>query len=247
MPSAPATPSRRATGAAVSPYRTTVAKMATKTTGRMASAPAIPFCSSWSPNADAEAPATMPRGAIHATNARSRSGSGERHVASATAAGRMTSTMTATSASASGRTASTSAGDTDAAIRTKSTPTSSCTRVCWNSSISETSIARWLASAMPIAVVATNPESSRIRSAATSAPTTVASVTGTACRGARRCASARRNRSTHDADGRDEQPGADAQQHLARVPRLARDGGVEDQHAEQRADRIDEHALPGEQ
>ncbi len=100
---------------------------------------------------------------------------------------------------------------------------------------------------MPIAVVATNPESSRIRSAATSAPTTVASVTGTAWRGARRCASVEQEPQQHDADRRHEQPDADAQQHLARVPRLAGDGGVEDQHAQQRADRIDEHALPGEQ
>ena len=92
-------------------------------------------------------------------------------------------------------TASTSAGDTDAAIRMKSTPTSSCTRVCWNSSISDTSIERWLASAMPIAVVATKPASSRMRSAVTSAATTVASVTGTAWRGARRCDSASRSRS----------------------------------------------------
>ena len=51
----------------------------------------------------------------------------------------------------------------------------------------------------------------------------------------------------HDAYCRDEQPGADAQQHLARVPRLAGDGGVEDQHPQQRAERIDEHALPHEQ
>jgi hypothetical protein len=59
--------------------------MATKTTGRMSSAPAMPRCPSWSPNAEAEAPATMPRGPIHATNARSRSDSDDRQVAMATA------------------------------------------------------------------------------------------------------------------------------------------------------------------
>ena len=51
------------------------------------SAPGRPFCESCRANADAVAPATMPRGAIHATNARSRSVSGVRHVASATASG----------------------------------------------------------------------------------------------------------------------------------------------------------------
>ena len=50
--------------------------------------------------------------------------------------------------------------------------------------MSEMSIRRWLASTMPSAVVATKPESSRMRSAPTSAPATTASVIGTACRGA---------------------------------------------------------------
>ena len=144
-------------------------------------------------------------------------------------------------------TASTSAGDTDAAIRMKSTPTSSCTRVCWNSSISDTSIERWLASAMPIAVVATKPASSRMRSAATSAATTVASVTGTAWRGARRCDSAQQEPQRDDPDGGDGQADRDAEDHLARTPRIPAERGVEHDDPEQRAHRVDEHALPREQ
>jgi hypothetical protein len=110
-----------------------VPKIATNTIGRIFSAPATPFCASSGPNADAVAPATMPRGAIHATNARSCLVKDERNVASATAPGRMIRIMTATSTIACGNTDLTSSGETDAATSTNSTPMSSWTSVSSNS------------------------------------------------------------------------------------------------------------------
>ena len=59
---------------------------------------------SCSANALADAPATMPRGAIQAMNARSRSGRPPPRVARATAAGRMTRTITATAPAPPGST-----------------------------------------------------------------------------------------------------------------------------------------------
>jgi hypothetical protein len=95
--------------------------------------------------------------------------------------------MAATSTSAPGSTASTSEGETDAEMSTNRAPMSICTSVPWNSSMRETSIRRWLASAAPISVVATKPASSRMRSAPTRAAATIMSTAGTACRGTVRC------------------------------------------------------------
>ena len=173
-----------------------MAKIATNTIGRMCCAPGTWACSSSSPKADAVAPATIPRGAIQATNARSRRLSPERQVASATASGRITRTMMATSASAAGSTAFTSDGDTDAEMSTNRAPIRICTSVPWNSSISDTSILRWLARAAPISVVATKPASSRMRSAPTRAAATIMSTAGTAWRGTVRCVSCSRNHRT---------------------------------------------------
>ena len=57
---------------------------------------------------------------------------------------------------------------------------SSWTSVPWNSSVSDTSIRRWLARIIPMSVTATNPASSRRRSAPTSAAVTIMSTAGTA-------------------------------------------------------------------
>jgi hypothetical protein len=102
----------------------------------------MPALASRSPNADAVAPATIPRGAIHARNARSRVLRLNRQVVSATTAGRITRIITATSASAPPSTDLTSLGETDAAIITNRTAISSCTSVSWNSTAGATSIER---------------------------------------------------------------------------------------------------------
>ena len=61
--------------------------MTTKTIGSTLSAPCTPSAWSCSPNADAVAPATMPRGAIHASSVRSRQVKLDRIVASTTVSG----------------------------------------------------------------------------------------------------------------------------------------------------------------
>ena len=157
----------------------------------------------------------------------------------------------ATSASAAGSTAFTSDGDTDAEMSTNRAPIRICTSVPWNSSISDTSILRWLARAAPISVVATKPASSRMRSAPTRAAATIMSTAGTAWRGTVRCVSCSRNHRTAAASRADRGAHQDAEEHLPRAPQLPAGAGgerrVEDDDAEQGADRIDEHPLPHQQ
>ena len=136
-------------------------------------------------------------------------------------------------------------------MSTNRAPISICTSVPWNSSISETSILRWLARAAPISVVATKPASSRMRSAPTRAAATIMSTAGTACRGTVRCVSCSRTHRTAAATAPTAAPTAILDEHLARAPQLpvgaGGEHGVEDDDAEQGADRIDEHALPHQQ
>ena len=61
----------RAMGAAVRPYRVTVATITTKVAGRILDAPPIPLATRPAVNVEAVAAATIPRGAIQPMNARS--------------------------------------------------------------------------------------------------------------------------------------------------------------------------------
>ena len=157
----------------------------------------------------------------------------------------------ATSASAAGSTAFTSDGDTDAEMSTNRAPIRICTSVPWNSSISDTSILRWLARAAPISVVATKPASSRMRSAPTRAAATIMSTAGTAWRGTVRCVSCSRNHRIAAASAPTAAPTRMLSEHLPRAPQLpagpSGEHRVEDEDAEQGADRIDEHPLPHQQ
>ena len=73
----------------------TVPKITTNEIGRILSAPLTPACVRSSPNAEAVAAATIPRGAIQAMKARSRRESFDLQAATATSRGRSTNTMTA--------------------------------------------------------------------------------------------------------------------------------------------------------
>ena len=130
----------------------------------------------------------MPRGAIQATNARSRQVNVERHVASATAAGLRRRAMTATSTSACGITAPTSSGgDRRGDEHEQHADEQLDERLLELERERDVDASRGdglIAEAIPMSVAATKPASSRMRSAATTAATTTISVARTTTVGA---------------------------------------------------------------
>src|SRR5262249_61840189 len=89
------TPSARATGTAVSPYRTTVPTITRNVAGRSLSAPSTPDEASCGAKLAAVEAATIPRGSIHPTKARSFRGRSVRTVDTIATTGRTTSTRQA--------------------------------------------------------------------------------------------------------------------------------------------------------
>ena len=167
--------SRRATGAAVRPYRVTVTTITRKVTGRILDAPPIPLATRPAPNVEAVAAATIPRGAIQPMNARSPFVRSLLSVAAKDATGRATMTRTATRTSVGSIRCRSDWGVTVAEIEMNNTPIMSCTRVSKNGRRAGMSKLRILASARPMKMAATSPVSSRRASHPAATATTTAS------------------------------------------------------------------------
>ena len=174
-PVGPPTRNRRATGAAVRPYRVTVATITRKVAGRILDAPPIPLAARAVPNVEAVAAATIPRGAIQPMNARSPFGRSVFSVDAKAATGRATMTRAATRTSVGSIRCRSDCGVTVAEMEMNSTPMISCTRVSKNGRRAGMSKPRILASARPMKIAAISPVSSRIASHPAATPITAAS------------------------------------------------------------------------
>ena len=243
------TPSHLATGAAVRPYRVTVATMTRNVAGRIFSAPRTLSAIRPVANVVAVAAATMPRGAIQPTKSFSGRSRSPRSVPTHATSGRATITRTAATPSAGSSTSPTDSGVTVAEIETNSTPMTSWTSVSKNG-----------------------------RRSGTPEPGQVAHRDAHDDRGGEPAVVAQRVADRHDADDRPElgeraeHPGGAQrpQQHpqhggaeqaaeqadahaaeevteLLHEPLVtARGDGVEDDRPEGGADRVDQRSLPGE-
>lgn len=130
-----------------------------KVIGIRLSAPGTSSCASCSANSDATDTATIPRGAIHAINTRSRQLNGEPRVEASTDRGRAMKISSARKASArplmlESWSRSSRAASTINRPDSSRTPTSSLNWDRWR-----VEICRWLASAMPMTVVVSRPDS----------------------------------------------------------------------------------------
>ena len=123
------TRNRRATGAAVNPYTVTVATITTNVTGRILAAPPMPLATRPAVNVDAVAAATIPRGAIQPTNARSPFPRSVLRVDANATRGRATRTSTAVRTSEGSSRWRSDCGVTVAEMEMNKTPIINCTSV----------------------------------------------------------------------------------------------------------------------
>ncbi|MDT4836417.1 hypothetical protein FQZ97_701140 [compost metagenome] len=169
-----ATFSRRASGRAVALCSTTVPMITRKVRGTSRCARSWPASCRRRANTADTAAATMPRGAIQASSARSRQFRLEPAVLTATQSGRATNWITASSNRVAGPMVNSALKSRRAASRMNSPEISSTLRFSLKCRICRTSTPRMLASHMPMMVTASRPDSLTSRLAVMNTPSTAA-------------------------------------------------------------------------
>ncbi|MNH19168.1 hypothetical protein D3C79_788940 [compost metagenome] len=169
-----ATLSRRANGREVALCSTTVPMITAKVSGTSNRAPACPASSRRMAKIADTAAATMPRGAIQASRARSRQFKFEPKVDNATFSGRATNWMASSKASTAGPRPIRASRSRRAARRMNSPEISSTLRFSLKCRICRTSTPFILASHMPMRVTANSPDSCITWLAAMKIPSTAA-------------------------------------------------------------------------